>query len=165
MHCYSIRIGIICLSIIVSVIAVISSESATKADSSHAGHNPVSVNQSHQYKAVSGIIDPGEDCRSESPCSIRIVGPFMCDATCPVLGPIDPGKCVYIGNDYETIDEVLLNYENTGPLMYYNYLDWDCTGLLSDQCWFFNCPEEVLFEGYNDVLYAAPQPDYDCPGW
>jgi len=105
------------------------------------------------------------DCIGEVPVSLQIVGPFLCNGTCPTLGPPDPGKCVFVGNDYEPIWAEVENYENTGTYTWLHYLDGDCTDLLSDQCWFFDCPDEVFWETYNDFWYNYIEVDPECPRW
>jgi len=103
------------------------------------------------------------DCIGEVPVDLQIVGPYQCDGTCPTAGPPDPGKCVFVGNDYEPIWAEVADYENTGDNTWLHYLDADCTALLSDQCWYVSCPDEVLWEMYNDFWYNDIAVDPECP--
>ena len=115
----------------------------------------------------SALSDPPQfiigDCIGEVAAGLEVVGPFTCYGTCPWYIIPDPGRCVFIGDDYEPIWAQVINYENTGTLTWLHYLDWDCKYLLSDQCWYFDCPEEVLFEGYNDIWYNWIERDPECP--
>jgi|GEM_PF-2514141 len=103
------------------------------------------------------------DCIGEEPLGEVVVGPYICYATCPIAFPPDPGKCKYVGWDYELDWGQVTDYENTGDLTSYYYLTWDCTDLVQDTCLWVDCPDEVDFECYSYFYYNEIEPDPNCP--